>query len=813
MMILRYSLYFALSLVLAAAAVARPHEGADTGIADFTADMRRASGFIPFFIDEEKGRLYLLLDGSVDELLYQTSMPRGIGSNDIGLDRGQPGRGASLVRFEAIGDKVLLRQLNTRFRADTDNAAERLAAEEAFASAVLWGFPVVAREGDTRLVDATDFLLRDAHGVAARLAAQQQGRFSVDASRSALYFPRSRAFPRNTELEAVISFTGSEAGDFLRQVSPRDDSFTVHMHHSFVALPEPGYRPRAFHPASGFWPMTYADYATPITAPLEQRVIARHRLQKTQPGPGPSPVVEPIVYYLDPGVPEPVRSALLEGARWWAQAFESAGFQEAFRVELLPEDADPMDIRYNIIQWVHRATRGWSYGSSIVDPRTGEIIKGQVTLGSLRVRQDLMIARGMTSPFGDDGPGDTLTSELALARIRQLSAHEVGHTLGLAHNFAASVKDRASVMDYPYPRLSLNAQGQVVLDGAYDAGIGDWDRRSITYGYADFGTPQEESQALAALLADNRARGFEFIADPDSREARDFHPRSHLWDNGDDAVAELRRLLELRRTALSRFGRDSLPPGQPLSDLEEVVVPTYLFHRYQVEAVGKLLGGADYDYAVNGEGDAEAIRAVAPARQREALDALMETLDPAQLALPPALLAQIPPKAYGYSRNRESPPAHTGALFDPLTLAEAAAAHTLAVILHPERLARLALQHSLDDQQPSLDTLFGRLEVALLEPAGGVGYVDAIRRREANVLLSHWRGLLANPAAALEVRAAALGALERARATLDERRAGSGPDAAFAALQLRLIDRALDAPEALPAAAPAALPPGSPIGG
>jgi hypothetical protein len=379
-----------------------PEPGGGERIREFTAGMQWEDGFVPFYHDSRKGKVYLLLDESNRELLYQESLPWGLGSNDIGLDRGQLGNRGALVRFEPAGDKVLMRRLNQRYRADSDNPAERRSVEQAFASSVLWGFPVVARDGGQQLVDATEFLLRDSHGVGRRLKSRGEGSYKPDASRSAVYPPRSRAFPRNTELEAVVTLVGSDPGPQLRSVAPDPFSITVHMHHSFIALPEPGFTPRRFHPESGFWAMTYADYAAPIDAPLETRIIPRHRLQKKDPGAELSDPVEPIVYYLDPGTPEPVRSALIEGASWWAQAFAAAGYRDAFRVEMLPEDADPMDVRYNVIQWVHRSTRGWSYGSSVVDPRTGEIIKGHVTLGSLRVRQDLMIARGMTSPFADE---------------------------------------------------------------------------------------------------------------------------------------------------------------------------------------------------------------------------------------------------------------------------------------------------------------------------------------------------------------------------------------------------------------------------
>jgi hypothetical protein len=524
--------------------------------------------------------------------------------------------------------------------------------------------------------------------------------------------------------------------------------------------------------------------------------------------------VEPIVYYLDPGTPEPVRSALIEGASWWAQAFAAAGYRDAFRVEMLPEDADPMDVRYNVIQWVHRSTRGWSYGSSVVDPRTGEIIKGHVTLGSLRVRQDLMIARGMTSPFADerDEGDDSAAMDMSLARIRQLSAHEVGHTLGLAHNFAASPRDRASVMDYPHPQMAMNDAGEIVLDDAYDTDIGPWDKQTIRYGYAQYADADAEAAGLAAVLAENREQGFEFISDPDSRDVDDFHPRSHLWDNGADAVAELDRVMELRRAALARFGPDSLPANAPLSDLQEALVPVYLFHRYQVEAAAKLVGGADYRYALKGDASAPAVVAVSPQQQKAAVDALLRTLQPDALTLSTELLAQIPPKAYGYSRTRESAPSRTGALFDPVTLAEVAAGHSLEALLHHERLARLALQSSLDPAQLSPAALFARLQEAVLleEYAGLEGAID---RRRGELLLQHWRRLFANPQVAPDVRAAARMALDNAARLMRSRHRSPAAYKAFYSYQLWLIEQTFDGAMQLPESKPTAMPPGSPIGG
>jgi hypothetical protein len=800
-------------LLLRAEVAAIPDPADDQTIASFVADMDRVGGFLPFYLDRREGRLYLLLQEFDQEMIYLHSLPQGVGSNDLGFDRGQiMDVEPALVRFEQAGTRVLLRRLNTRFRAVSTLAAERTAVEEAFASSVLWGFPVMAREdGGGVLVDATGFLLRDSHGIGRKLKAQKQGVYRVDDSRSALYYPRIKGFPRNTELEATVTFTGTDPGEFLQQVAPDPRSFSVRMHHSFVALPEPGYQPRTFLPDSGFWPFSYADYATSIDSELVRRFIPRHRLQKRDPAAAVSEPVQPIVYYLDPGTPEPVRSALLDGARWWNQAFEAAGYLNAFQVRMLPAAADPMDVRYNVIQWVHRATRGWSYGYGVHDPRTGEIIKGHVTLGSLRVRQDYLIAQGMTSPFVDPGSDTDALGAMALARIRQLSAHEVGHTLGLAHNFAASQADRASVMDYPQPVLTLTGNGEVSLAGAYAEGIGDWDKRAIRYGYADFGAFGKEGAALADFVEEGQQLGFRFISDPDARGIESMHPLASLWDNGSNAVTELKRVMALRRAALERFGEASIPFGRPYSSLEEVLVPVYFYHRYQVEAVGKWVGGADYNYGIRRPGQARAFRPIPAAAQRRALSVLLATLDAGWLELPPALRELIPPKAYGYERSRESPGGYTGLQLDPLSLAEAAAQHTLEVLLHPQRLARLGVQSAGDSDQLSIsevfDALFEQLFGAPLE-----GFTGAIQRRNGAALLAHWRRLATSTEAAPEVRAEAHGALQKAAMWLRRSSGESADYVSFHAFQLWLIEQFMARPGQLEPVNPRPMPPGSPIG-
>jgi len=779
--------------------------------------MQKWAGYFNLYWDAKTGKLWLEIDKWGTEFLYQSGLPAGIGSNDIGLDRGQLGA-TRIVRFDRSGPKVLLMQENLEYRAVSNDPDERRAVHDSFAESALWGFTVAAEEKDAQgkdraLVDATEFFLRDAHHVPETLQRTKQGAFHLEGTRCAIYLPNTKNFPLNTEVEATLTFTGTEPGPWLRQVTPSPEAITVREHHSFVQLPPPGYQPRAYDPRASFFGIQYMDYATPISEPIVKRFMARHRLEKKDPQAAMSEPVQPIVYYLDRGAPEPIRSALLEGARWWNQAFESAGYKNAFQVEMLPEGADLMDLRYNVIQWVHRATRGWSYGAGVIDPRTGEIIKGHVTLGSLRVRQDYLIAEALLAPYEKGKPVSPKMQQMALARLRQLAAHEVGHTLGLEHNYTASTVNRSSVMDYPPPYIKLGADGVPDLSDAYATGIGEWDKVSITYGYQDFPAGVDEHAALDKILHDAFARGLRFLTDQDARPAGSSSSLAHLWDSGTNAVDELNRLMQVRAAALKRFGENNICEGAPLATLEDVLVPLYMVHRYQVEAASKLVGGMDYTFALRGDGETPT-QIVAPAEQRRALAAVLATLKPEVLALPESLLKIIPPRPPEYQRGREHFKIRTSPAFDALAPAEAAAQHTLQFLFNPERAARLVELHARNAEEPGLQEELDAILTATWKAPHGDGYSEQIANVVDNVVLYDLMSLAANEYASDEVRGIAGLELHELNGWLNASLGSRQPvlDQAHISFASRQIEQFEKDPKKIDLTPPAEPPDGPPIG-
>jgi hypothetical protein len=804
------------AFALAADAVEK--SGALPGVYEKVEGLERLEGLMTVHVDRHRGKVFLELPPAEDpdaghRYLYIEGLVTGLGSNDVGLDRGQIGP-ARLVGLRRVGGRVLVEEVNLDYRAISDDLDERRAVRQSFARSVLWGGEIVAEEGDGRvLVDFTSFIVRDAHGSSKRLERAEQGSFLLDTSRSAVEMGACLVFPENVEFEALLTFHSDKPGPYVRDTTPAPEWVTLVQHHSFLRLPDDGYQPREHDPRAGSNSISFADYSAELDEPIERRWIVRHRLQKTDPEATRSAVVEPIVYYVDRGVPEPVRSALIEGAGWWAEAFEAAGFIDAYRVELLPEGAHSLDARYNVIQWVHRATRGWSYGGGTVDPRTGEMIKGHVSLGSLRVRQDRLLLQGLAGADGLGKGGLDDPVEIALARIRQLSAHEVGHTLGMAHNFAASTYGRESVMDYPAPLVTVDDNGDLDFSKAYGVGVGEWDKHAIRWAYAQFPPGVSESAELETIVRDALNRGLFILSDADARPAGAAHPLANLWDNGSDPVEALADTLAVRRIALDRFGESAVPVGTPLAELEEVLVPLYLHHRYQLQAAVKVIGGLDYAHALRGDGQDPAAL-IPAARQLRALEVVLSVLDPATLDLPESVLAEIPPRPPEFERTRELFSGRTDPVLDPLGAAATAADMVVKELLQTERAARLVDFHRRNAAQPGLEVVLKALIDRVFATSARTALrLEEVRRVVQTVTVDGLIELSSNPSASPGVRARVDAALDSLGARLAEPEEFDAGEAAhrdaLAALIARYQGRTL-VPEPMAAGAPPP-PPGDPI--
>ena len=721
-------------------------------------DLKLYNGYFNFYYSANEGKIYLEVDKLNKEFLYTHFLASGLGSNDIGLDRGQIGDGV-VVKFIKSGNKILLLQPNQKFRAISDNEFEKKSIEEAFAKSIIFGFPIKEIKDEKHIIDLTPFLLRDAHHVSKRLKDNQQGSYKLDTSRNVLWLENTKAFPKNVEFESLLTFIGEPKGKNIVSVSPDANSISVRQHIGFIELPDDNYNPRIFNAKSGSFPMSYMDYSTPVWEPIKKQFIYRHRLHKKNPNETRSEAVEPIIYYLDPGTPEPIRSALLEGASWWNQAFEAIGYVNAFQVKMLPPEADPLDVRYNVIQWVHRSTRGWSYGGSINDPRTGEIIKGHVSLGSLRIRQDFLIAQALTNrPFENDDQNYQPMLELALARIRQLSAHEVGHTLGFAHNFAASVSDRASVMDYPHPKITLK-NDVIDFSEAYASGIGAWDKVTVAYSYSDLPENQLEKNYLSNLLTAAFSKGLYYISDADARPQGGANAKAHLWDNGASTTEELKNVLAVRKKAIENFSIDNIKNGEPLSKLEDVFVPLYFYHRYQTEAVIKLIGGLDYTYAVKGDSGI-AVQIISKKEQEEALDEILQTLSINTLKIPHRILKLFPPRAMGYERTRESFKSNTNVAFNSLGAVATASDLTLKLLLNPERANRLIEQHAISNANLSLNEVLTKLIRHSFDLKVKISYEKEIAHTLQYITLQNLMNLIAADQASPQVKSVVNEALD-----------------------------------------------------
>jgi len=771
-----------------------------------TENFKTYNGFFNFYYDDSSDKIYLEISNLDKEFLYISSLSSGLGSNDIGLDRGQLGN-ERLVKFSKYGDKILLIQPNLRYRAVSENEPEKRSVEQAFAKSVIYGFKIAEQKDNKYIVDFTSFLMEDRHGVAKRLKNTNQGSYKVDKSKSAIELERTKAFPENVEFEALLTFSGDAKGRLVSSVSPDPDRISVIQHHSFIKLPDGNYNPREFDVRSGAISISFMDYATPVYEPIIKRYITRHRLEKKDTTSDYSEAKEPIVYYLDPGTPEPIKSALLEGASWWNQAYEAIGFKNAFQVKILPKDADPMDCRYNVIQWVHRSTRGWSYGSSVVDPRTGEIIKGNVSLGSLRIRQDFSIAQALLNKPYLERDNHNPMLEMALARIRQLSAHEVGHTLGFVHNFAASTKDRASVMDYPHPLISID-NNKINLDNAYDEGIGEWDKITVAYSYSDFNESIDENQTLNKILDDAYSSGLRFITDSDARAIGGAHSLGHLWDNGESASVGLEDIIKARNKAITNFSEYNIQEKQPFSVLEDVFVPLYFLHRYQTEAAVKLIGGLEYNYATRGDNQT-IVKEINYLQQNKALNSVLKTINANFLSIPKSKINLFPPRAFGYPRSRESFKSMMGVGFDPISIASTASDMTFSLLLHPERMNRLILQKSLNNSSLGISEVFDRLISYTFKVNNNDLYINEIQQTVNHKALEYLINLVVSDDCLFQVKDAANKAIGSIEKLLSSK---AYKDFAYSSYYKDLIKNFKSNPEKYVMSKSLKIPDGSPIG-
>ncbi|HMN08778.1 MAG TPA: zinc-dependent metalloprotease [Gemmatimonadaceae bacterium] len=749
--------------------------------------------FIGVRVDQDRNKVLLEItpERLGKDFLHQSVLATGAGVPALGLDRGQTGASV-VVRLERRGKRVVMVRDNYQARALGADPAGQRGAAEAFPTTVVAAFPIESEANGVLVADATALFLSDTYGIAESIRRSQQGNGRVDANRSWIDPSRTRAFPRNTEIHAVLTFAVDNPGFALRRAAPDAASPTFEVHHSLVALPDTqGFRPRQADSRAGLFGQQFNDFGQGLDGTYRAGYAARWRLVPKDPaaylrGQLTEPV-QPIVYYLDPAIPEPYRSAFREGGMWWNKVFEGAGWKNAFQVRDLPAGADPMDARYNMIYWVHRNLPGPSVGPSLGDPRTGEILRTVVRMDAWRSLVDYNIYAGLVPAAGPSGL-NVSAEDFAMMRRRQHVAHEIGHTLGMSHNYIAHTQGRSSVMDYPFPLITVDARGTLDLRQAYAPFAGAWDSLAIRYGHTWYPDAASERAGLAKIIKEMLDRDVRFVADQDA-DATGSIPEVTRWVEGKTMFDAVERTSTVRRIAIDKFDERALEPGEPMYLLNMRFAHVYLHHRYSLEGLVKYVGGMDYRYAMRGDGQAPTT--ILPAEsQRRALRMALDALEPAELQVPERVMRLIPPVPYGGDQSFEWIGSAGGPAFDQISLAGGLATEVIEGVLHRERLARVAQFAARDRGLPTLDEVLKTVVDRTWGAApDGEPAAQVLRRTVQRVVLNTLLDRAGDKQALAEVRQAAEWQLQQLDARMAAMSGGSVGDQALRASARREIAR------------------------
>lgn len=754
------------------------------------------NGFIPFYWDASEGRVLMEISAFDQDVLYYVSAATGAGSVELPFDRGIMEN--SVIRFERAGRRVLVNQVNFDYRSVSGDAAHAEGVQASFPTSVLASLPVEAEEGGHVLVDATSLFMRDAANVEATLKRANQGSFKFDGTKSAFYPKRMKAFPENTEIETVATFSADNPGALVRNVTPDPRAMTMRIHHSFLKAPT-GYTPRAADPRIGVSAVRFHDYSKPFSQSPETAWVTRWRLEKKDPSSAMSEPKEPIVFYFDPAIPDPIRHAMKQGLLWWNKSFEAAGFRNAIEARDAPSDMDPMDIRYAYVLWINRDERGFSSGGTYRDPRTGEIIGSKTRMDSHRIRTVGNYWDAYMGGLPSDGSGITVADpdllsqdrmgfmpagqrDMVLLRQALLTAHELGHALGFGHNFASSLNDRASVMEYPTPRVKV-VNGKLDLSESFMKSIGAYDTYMVRYSYTPLPAMQEAA-SLDATIKDMRANGILYVPNTD--------PRWTWYDDRATPVENLQEAIAARRIMVENYGPGLLQPGEPIGSLRNIRLwMAYLHHRYAIESGLRYIGGMYENIVVKGE-STPPTEFIPAKTQREVLGLLLEAIKPDNLSLPESLLAQLTPDP---GNNLED--LSTSDVFDQLRAARILSALVLEPLFDGARATRMV---SLAARQPDTLTLPEMVDAVMAHTwnARPDGSVDgrALRRVTQQVALESMMILGGDDRASPEAQAYVLGQLDQLARDLEKRKDSDSVTVAFYRQSARNILNYLDNPKA-----------------